>query len=649
MKYKPEIEGLRAIAVLPVILFHLGYQWIEGGFLGVDVFFVISGYLITTILFADISEGKFKMFDFWKRRVKRLLPTLLVVLLFFLIISPFVLFKPNIKAVSYDIMPAIFSYFNFHALIQFGDYWGYKADNSLFLHTWSLSVEEQFYIIYPLFLLLSFKYFKNIKIPLIVITFISFLIYIILINRNQSYAFYLLPSRVWELSLGGVISLVNINHIIKNKFFKTIILYASFFLIIICFLLNSHSSFLLPLSTFLTVTGTMIILGLFSQRDYLGKALSLKPMVYLGKISYSLYLWHWPIIVLFSGYSIQLSQYNKHYINFIIFSLTLIISIFSYNLIEIKGKKGKHTIKLVIGLLIATISVSNYYKSNNFNIYYNSKFNQVKYYLRYFDISPRQVNLKPHKAIIHNVYLPKRLPKHATAYKKDGIKTIVDSKLPELILFGDSHGVMWGKIINEICDSLIISRTYYTSNAVDPFFNIKNINDQIKNNYYTKEEKINYAKSLIKNIERWNPKIFIIACKWEDYRNKKELFDLLDYLKSKSINVIIFDQPPSLKFIGDNNASQYLTYLGFNPINKLQFIKSTKNVLIKEANNNLKELKKKYNNLTVYEVYSKMTKDKEMVISNGRKLFYFDDDHLSYEGTNYHRKNITKLLTTYLN
>ena len=649
MNYRPEIDGLRAVAVIPVILFHLGYQWIDGGYLGVDIFFVISGYLITSILVTDISSGNFNMFEFWKRRVKRLLPALLVVLLFFLLIYPFALFKPNIKAATYDINPAIFSYFNFHALIQFGDYWGYKADNSFFLHTWSLSLEEQFYLIYPLFLLFSYKYFKKSIIPLVVITLTSFLIYIILISKNQTYAFYLLPSRLWELSVGGIFSLINLNLVIKNKIFKASILYIGFLLIITGYLIPSFSNLTLTISTFLAVIGALVILSFCNQSDYLGKALSIKPLVYLGKISYSLYLWHWPIIVLFSVFSWQLSQYNKYYIDLLIFSLTLLISVLSYHFIENKTRKGKHTIKLVVGLIIITVSVSSYYKSNHFNVYYNSQFNQVKYYLRYFDISPKQVDLKPYNTLIHNVYLPKRQSKHANAYKEGGIKTIIKSKVPELILFGDSHGVMWGKLINDICDSLAISRSCYTSNAVNPFFNLKNINEQEENNYYSKEEKNNYAKSLIQKIEKWKPKIFIIACMWENYANKEDLLNLLDYLKSKSIKVIIFNQPPRLDFIGDNNASQYFTYLGFHPTKDLQLIKTPNNKLVKEENNKIKRLKKKYENLEVYDVYSKMIKDEETIISNGKEIYYFDDDHLTYEGTKYHRKNIIKLLTASFN
>ena len=159
MKYRSEIDGLRTVAVVTVILFHMGYSFVKGGFYGVDVFFVISGYLITKILTDDIENGSFSMYRFWLRRVKRLLPLLLTIIFVTLIFTPLFVFKPDIKDISKDVFPALFSYFNFHALYDFGNYWGGTAGNSFFLHTWSLSVEEQFYLLYPFFLFFAHKYF----------------------------------------------------------------------------------------------------------------------------------------------------------------------------------------------------------------------------------------------------------------------------------------------------------------------------------------------------------------------------------------------------------------------------------------------------------------------------------------------------------
>ena len=205
-KYRPEIDGLRTIAVLAVILFHLNSNFLIGGYYGVDVFFVISGYLITGILIKSIESDTFKMASFWLKRVKRIIPLLLTVIITTIIALPFLLFRPAFNDVLKDIMPSIFSFFNFHAYFNFGDYWEKTADQSYFLHTWSLSVEEQFYLIYPVVLIIIHKYFKTFLKPLVLITFISLGIFLYFVNIKTQLTFYMLPSRIWELSIGGVIT-----------------------------------------------------------------------------------------------------------------------------------------------------------------------------------------------------------------------------------------------------------------------------------------------------------------------------------------------------------------------------------------------------------------------------------------------------------
>jgi peptidoglycan/LPS O-acetylase OafA/YrhL len=651
MKYRPEIDGLRTLAILPVILFHLQYEWIKGGYFGVDVFFVISGFLITTLLTTKISDGNFSMLEFWTRRIKRLLPALLVVVLFFLIITPFIIFRPSIKDLSNDICPAIFSYFNFYASNNFSDYWGATAEKSYFLHTWSLSVEEQFYLIYPFFLFFVYKYFKNYIVPLIIITITSFILYIYLLNSSHpNWAFYLTPCRIWELSIGGILSLINIRVFFKNNFKKNLIILVGLIFILSSYFIPTLIENRNGIGALVAVSGTGIILSLCSQNDFLGKILSSKPFTYIGNISYSLYLWHWPMIVLFGSLSFQLSKYNIHFINLVIVILTLIFSIISYHFIENKTRKAKNTLKLVVVLVFCAVCLVLYYRSDNFNSHYKSKYSQVKYSTVYYSISPTQTNLKldKYKEMFYNVDAGIKKLIYKDAFKKEGIITIVDGRQPELMLIGDSHGVMWANLLDKICDSLKISRSFYASSGWTPFFNMKNLDIQEGNPFYTQKERIDYAKSVFRNIEKWNPKFIVIACKWEnlitDEKTKEQMLDLLDYLNSKSIKVILFNQPPVIKIIDDNNASQYFTFLGLEPVNGFNYLKIENNEKIRIANNYLKDLKNRYSNLEIYDAYSNMTKNKKLVVSKDKEIFYFDDDHLSYDGTKFHENNITKLL-----
>lgn len=644
-KYRTEIDGLRTVAVIPVILFHMGLSFVKGGFFGVDVFFVISGYLITKILTDDIENGKFSIYRFWLRRIKRLLPLLLTVILVTLIITPVFVFKPVVKDISHDIFPALFSYFNFHALYDFSDYWGVKAKQSFFLHTWSLSVEEQFYLLYPIFLFISHKYFKNFVIPILTITLTSLLYFYIKINQDFDSAFYMLTTRIWEFSVGGLSGLIKVQKFKNSKVQKLLPIIGILF-IAVSYLLGNKNLWILP------VFGSSLIILFCTPHDITGKLLSTKLFVFIGKISYSLYLWHWVIIVLFKNLRFQFQNINHLVIKgCLIISLTFLLPYLSYNFIENKTRNYKQTPKIVIVGIVLIIGLTLYFKSHFFNVFYNSKYNRSTYYGRYYDISPTQRLLNTKDPLYHDVKLPMRLPQFSNAFEKEGIITNRKNGIPKIILIGDSHGGMWAKLLNEIADELNVTLSSYTTNGVKPFFNIVNINSQDGEyqNKYTKKQRIEYAKSIIANIEKWNPKIIILACHWEGYLGvKKEFNDLLLFLEKRNIEVLIFTQPPVLNFMQDKNASQYLTYLGLNPVEGYNIVEVS-NPNVTKGNDYLKSLVSEYNNVRIYDVHKNMLFENKVKVSINKEVLYFDDDHLSYSGTIMHKQSILPIINSMIN
>jgi len=203
MDYRREIDGLRALAVLPVILFHAGFETFSGGFVGVDVFFVISGYLITTIILAELEQGKFSIVNFYERRARRILPALFLVMLVCIPFAWFWLLPSDMKDFSKSLVAV--SVFASNILFwRESGYFDTAAELKPLLHTWSLAVEEQYYVLFPLFLMLFWKLGKRwILVTLGVVFVASLAVAQWAAYEKQAAAFYLLPTRGWELLIGA--------------------------------------------------------------------------------------------------------------------------------------------------------------------------------------------------------------------------------------------------------------------------------------------------------------------------------------------------------------------------------------------------------------------------------------------------------------
>lgn len=643
MNYRAEIDGLRTVAVIPVILFHLGYGFIKGGYLGVDVFFVISGYLITKILTNDIEKGNFSMYRFWIRRIKRLLPLLLTVILVTLLIVPLFVFRPIVKDICNDIFPSLFSYFNFHALFDFGNYWGAKSEQSFFLHTWSLSVEEQFYLLYPFFLFLVYKYFRNFIIPILIITLLSFglFVFYLKIDKNIDFTFYMLPTRIWELAIGGLAGLISIKKT-KLNFNPNVLPIVGIFLIVSSYFFASKT---LGFSVLLPVMGSALLILFCTPNDSIGRILSTKIIVFIGKISYSLYLWHWIIIAVFKNLDYQFQHINSHLLNGAIIGITFLVSYLSYTFIENTTRKNRHTPKIVLVGIAVISGLTLYYQSHIFSPFYKSEYNKQISYVEYFDISPSQTKLQnflSDENLQYNVIIPQKLQKFNDAYKTEGIITDKRNRAPQIMLIGDSHGVIWAKTVTEIANQLNTSVSCYTSNGANPFFNITDLDDQTENAIYTKKQRIDYAKSIIQNLAKWEPKLIVLICRWHGMSSKSKRYfeDLLLFLEKRNTKVLVFTQPPLLNFMTDRNASQYFTYLGLNPISGYNLINLNTTIPIKN-NDYIKSLPAVYSNVSVYDVYENMIEKNKVKISFNKEVLYFDEDHLSYYGTSLHKDNIT--------
>ena len=292
--YRPEIDGLRAVAVVPVILFHLGIPSIPGGFLGVDVFFVISGFLITTIIQAELEAGTFTFRGFYARRIRRILPALLVVLASTMVAGWLFLSRVEYPVMGRDAIATLVGTANISFFLNSNAYWGPTANDLLFLHTWSLSLEEQFYLGFPLILWLFARFrWSGLRFLLIGLILASFLLFMIGSRQAPDATFYLLPTRVWELATGALLAVLGRNPTDQPD---SPFLNSSLGLIGLLLICAAYSLAVRPGSrTAPAVLGTAMVTQ-FARRGVAHTLLSQWAMVHIGKLSYSLYLWHWPLL-----------------------------------------------------------------------------------------------------------------------------------------------------------------------------------------------------------------------------------------------------------------------------------------------------------------------------------------------------------------
>jgi len=339
LDYRPEIDGLRAIAVTSVIIYHVDLtidttQVLPGGFLGVDVFFVISGFLITSLILSEIKlAGSFSILNFYERRARRILPALLVVMVSVLPVAWVVLLPEQLIDFSKSVLSSLFFGSNFYWEQTLKQYGAESAKFKPLLHTWTLAVEEQFYIIFPLVIAAIYRWRKSIVLPVLIVFFlVSLLFSEWMTKENYSFSFYLLPTRFWELLAGGILAFVSQQ--LKIDFISKLgseLLTSSGLILIVGSMLfidldSGHPGYI----TLLPVLGTLVIIGSVNSQTTVYRLLASRLFVGTGLISYSLYLWHYPVFA-FS----RLSQFEYGQVDRVKWLILIVIlSILSYLFIE---------------------------------------------------------------------------------------------------------------------------------------------------------------------------------------------------------------------------------------------------------------------------------------------------------------------------
>ncbi|WP_445776330.1 acyltransferase family protein [Shewanella sp.] len=515
--YRSDIDGLRAIAVLSVLFFHLDSSILPGGFLGVDIFFVISGFLITRIIYTQKLDGQFTLTNFYSKRIKRILPPIFFLLFIVYVLGYIIMLPYDFYKVCISIVSVLFFSSNVQYSFRTNDYFSGDSAEWPLLHTWSLSVEEQYYLLFPFLIFLFLRSGKK-KLFLILffISLLSFFLaqYLSLSKTYKSISYYLLFTRMGELLIGSLLAISSIS-LGLNYFKSNFLALSSLFIIFLLFFLIDENVTFPGFTALLLCIPVAIIIN--SKDTIVNRILSNKLLVYIGILSYSLYLFHWPILAFY-----------RYLFNF------------GYEEYSIPVLDG-----IILLLVIFIVSVFSYYGVEKPFRYKNISFKQS--FLFYF-ILPTSLFLLVSSSTIYLNGLPSRLEKQeygSSIYShidknvcpsliNINCKASVDVGSKEVIIYGNSHAEHYFKYISKISDEFGFNASLFASGGCG-LLNASSKCLLVKKQFY---------------IEKDQADIIIIAFRWDsiykDLAALLELRRLLTELKIVNNNIIVLAQPPSL-------------------------------------------------------------------------------------------------------
>lgn len=559
LRYRPDIDGLRAIAVLCVIIFHLNSAYASGGYIGVDVFFVISGYLITSIIQKDLAAGTFTLIDFWERRLRRIMPALFLVMICCLFIGWFVFLPEDYKNLAQQGMAVTTFSSNILFFMQSG-YFDSSNETKPLLHTWSLGIEEQFYLLFPAALLLIHKfYISYLKRILITLFCVSFALSLYGVIHYPSATFYLLPTRAWELLLGSLLACIAAPHATPKRMAGFLSFLGMALILAPAFLYKSDTPFPGFFALIPCCGAALIIWCGKASPSPLHKFLSLKPIVFVGKISYSWYLWHWPAIVF---YKYHYAEYLSHHDAAVIFVTTFILSVFSWKYVERPFRKdsathSKSAIAKTSSVFLAAFTAALLINAAGAYIYFsNGASGRLPQAVMQLAQGAHDIN--PRRKTCHNMN-PDTLKIEKGC--RLGTPPAENSRI-SFFAYGDSFADTIAPALDSLAKRHNMHGAYASYSSCPPIFNIQRINKIDNPSAYDCRQFNDTVKQVIQENDiktviwfaRWNGYAtqFFVADDQNRSENieesveifKKHLLETARYFSDRKINLYIVNQPP---------------------------------------------------------------------------------------------------------
>lgn len=558
--YRPDIDGLRALAVLPVVLFHLGVPWLPGGFLGVDVFFVISGYLITGLLLREFQKGGGGfLLAFWRRRILRILPALLAVVLATVVVGQFLLYAPDRYLLAVNAAGALTSIGNITHWLHYGGYWSADAKDSPLLHMWSLGVEEQFYLAYPLFLLVAWRTLRARSwIPIVLGIVASAGLYLYVAHARPAAAFYLFPTRGWELLAGAAVATLNMQRVPAPRL-GTLLAYGGLASIFVGYLLTPEAD--QAIGSMIVVAGATAVVAAGSPGTSGRIGLTNRALVWIGLISYSLYLWHWPVIVFARGAS---ERYGVETPSWLLLAISIGLGWLSWRFIE-KPFRASRGNRVPIALLAtAIVGAVGLYAIRGLNDSEDlSTFRPARWAGELYNVNPAGDWPAHIVRRMQGIEVSPRPLDRQTLFREQGVLSAHGGNGLDVLVLGDSHGLMWAPAIDAAAAELDLTTIFMTADGTTPFFDPENPVATRDDKIFQRAQRTDFNIARARLISEHKPRVVVIATRWGE-KSLDQARPLLEAIVGAGSKVLLIEDPPEFD-IGDRNAPQYMAYLGLQP------------------------------------------------------------------------------------
>lgn len=654
MKYQPPLDGIRAVAILAVLAYHCFPAALPGGFTGVDVFFVLSGYLIASVILFDLREGSFSMREFYLRRIQRLLPNAVATVLVTVGLSLVLLVPSKAVETARHGVWTLLNLSNVYIWQHVGGYWGDSGDFAPFLHTWSLAVEEQFYLFFPALLLFlsrrrAPRAFKTLAI-VAALAAGSFALGAWGTSIDPTAAFYLLPSRAWQPLLGAVLAAYRVpasRGAPLRPFPSVPVIRAAGWVGLAAIVAGSFLlSGSLPYPGFVALVPALgasaVIVSIAEGEGALARFLSLPGLVLVGKMSYSIYLWHWPGIVLgrflaeYEGLPRRAAELGGA-------AVGIAVAALAYYAIEQPMRRrgpGRQRRLLGLGLGFSAVAAASVVLSlRTAPADPRGLFDRPAFHVNLYSATGDGItgSLKAGTRY-SDVLEPPSQPRADDTWRTGGLVHAWGGGSPRVVVLGSSHALMYGQVIDDACRRMKLSVAFLCADGIRPWFGNNDSNE------FSRE----FDDARRRYLRQWKPSLVLVVDRWDEADASElatNLRSLADELNESTNRVVLLSQVPVLRVGESVNLREYVSWKSALWGTSPRIPPDDADARRRQIHATMEELARQRPGLQLLRVDDAFyLPDGAVRYAEGRSFFYADDDHLSEAGAQHVQGRIAEAI-----